>query len=117
MPFQKGHDPNRNYDGRPKGKGNKKLTKSEMEKLNQLLGKLSDEAVGLIVESMRNDELPMKERVGAAKYILTTKIQTDQIVDRRKHSKNADDNDEEEIKAPQAVVINFSDPDKKNESK
>lgn len=115
MPFKPGHDSNRNYSGRPKGSTGKKLTKSEMEKLNQLLGKLSNEAVDLIVDSMRDDELPMKERVGAAKYIISTKIQTDQIVDRR--SLNKDGDSEDIIDAPQAVVIAFDNPDKQSNEK
>lgn len=103
MPFKKGHDPNRNYGGRPKG-STKKLTKSEMETLNTLLGKVTGEAVELIVEIMRNDQLGVKDRMAAAKTVLTTKIQTDQIVERRKSGEDDDDDFGEE----KSTVINLA---------
>lgn len=106
MAFQKGFDPNRNYGGRPKGSNNKKLTKSEMEVLNDLLGKLTGEAVDLIVESMRDNSLPMKERVASAKIIISTKVQTDQIVDRRKNGQEEEDDEESESGSVINIVWN-----------
>lgn len=102
MAFQKGHDPRRNTAGRPKG-AFKKLSKTEMELLNDLLGKATKEAVDVIFSVMRDTTAAAKDRVGAAKYVISTKIQVDQVLDRR----NSGEDDDEDDTPQQNTVVNL----------
>jgi hypothetical protein len=103
MPFQKGHDPNRNTAGRPKGSV-KKLTKSELEQLNILLGKATGEAVDVIFSIMRDKQGDVKNRFAAAKFVVGTKIQVDQIIERRDRDPDDENGDDAPIVAP---VVNL----------
>ena len=103
MPFQKGHDPNRNTAGRPRG--SKKLTKSELEQLNILLGKMTGEAVDVIVSIMRSNQARDGDRLNAAKYLVSTKVQVDQIIERRDRDPDGESDIPETNNEPKVINL------------